>query len=571
MSLGDLDIGGSDLAALEEEPSSAKPSLFLKLISGEEPDIIFFVQAFHRSIGQAGPGLDDDGDIGSLAIGEESNEGAAGEPGGALFLSTADWCGAPDDFGSSGREADPRLLTPGSIEVRAPYLPELGRRALTQVATLEAINVDGFFDEFQWNETLSGQTIQIFMGEDGGKFSDAIELVRSRVKALVAGPEIATITLETAASRLDTPLFSARYTGAGGANGDPRLKDKAVPLAFGDCFNIEPDLENFGRQVYRCAAGRINAIKAVRDRGAASFIWDGVDLDNLGEFYAHETPAGYYTKATALGRFKLGNEPAGVVTADVEGSTLFGSYSAKTGDILAFLASRLSPEFVNVQSFGGLPEHAVGFYADGKTELQVSEVFDALLAPFNAFYGDQPDQRLGIGRIADADAPQRWTFDDDDLIADPQLDAFDEPPRWRQAVTYARNWRPMSESELVEPGPYLSAPLWQRLQRSEETATDDDAIVKLRYDNAIEGPPLRGYFVDAAGAQAAAAAIRRFLSRGLMKRKDRTTMQGVKALVGDRGRITGARLGFAQGRDVTMVRRLIDGDGRAVEFDVLAA
>lgn len=563
---GVAELAGIDIAADPEEATAAVPNLTLKLLRDEDVDIIFIVQAFTRGIGDAGPDLDDDGDIASLAIAEESNENAAAIAGGFLFLADADWCGRPDEIGAAHREADPRLISPGSIEIRVPYLPELGRRATTQIATIEVSNVDGYFDAFQYANSINGQSVRVFMAEDWGRLDEAILLVDTRGRSLVADAEKCVIKIESSASRLDIPFNNVTFTGTTGTGGDPQLAGVRIPVTLGDPPNIEPRLESIADQVYRVNVGAVSDIPVVRDSGAASFVWDGLDFDNLAAFKAHVTSPGFYTKATKFGRFKLGNQPAGVVTCDVVGLT------NSTRQILAALAQRLSSALVNFGSFGVIPEDPIGFYADGSTAYLVSDIYDALLRPYNCFYGDGPDGRLAIGRILKPGTdPAIWGFDDDDHIADPEIEEFDEPPRWRQGVTWGRNWRPMQPGELVDVGPGLDTATWQRLQRDQETYYAEDGTVLLRHQGAIEGPVIQGYFTTEQGARAAADPLLALLKSSLQKQRHRTKMQGIFAPVGSTGQIDSERLDLTGGRGAIVVGRSIITEAEEVEILSLVA
>lgn len=565
-------IGGVPIAADPDEAIVDDAPLSLRLIRGDEIETLFFVRIQNRSISAVAP-LSAEAD----AISEQPISALGDELPGAgsvdiEFLSDGEWCGRPDDFGAAHLEADPRLISAGDFETNLPYLPEQGRRAQSAVASIEAINADGYFDIFQSQRSIDGLIVQAHVGEVNGYSRQHILAYEALGRSISADFDRATFDIETVASLLDRSALTQTYDGNGGSSGDANLAGKRVPLCFGECFNITPDLESFANLIFRASAGAILDFTAVKDMGAP-LTWDGVDHGDYASLANAVVAPGMFTKATAIGRFKLGAEPAGIVTADVRGEILFGAYSARTADILVALAlsaARLDASLINQASFGVLPTDDIGLYLDGSVDVTVADIFDALLTPFNGWYGAQRDRRLHVGVIASpASLASSWSIDEPSVFSI-DFEEFDEPPRYGQAVTWGRNWTPMSEAELVDySGGAITVAEWNRLQRSEESYEAVDASVLIRHKAAFKGDAVRGYFAGEAGARAAADSWLAFLKNPMRKARVKTGLNALFIAEGTTGSLQMDRLGLDAGRNATVVRRTLAADRREIEFELL--
>lgn len=569
---GTATIGGVAIASDPAEAITDALPLSLRLIRGDEVETIFFVRVYNRLISAVSPLPVQANAIAGLPISAEADELPGAGAFDIAFLSDGEWCGRPDDFGAAHLEADPRLISAGNFETNVPYLPEQGRRAQSAVASIEAINADGYFDEFQSKRTTDGLIVQAHVGEVNGYARQHILAYEALGRSVTADLDRAVFEIDTVASLLDRSALIEVYDGVGGSSGDANLAGKFVPLCFGECFNISPDLESFGNLVFRVNAGAVLDITTVKDMGAP-LIWDGVDHPDYSSLATAAVAPGFFTKSTAIGRFRLGAEPAGLVTADVRGAILFGAYSARTADILAALAlgpARLDPSLVNLAAFGALPTSSIGIYLDGSQPVTVADIFDALLAPFNGWYGTQRDRRLTVGVIASPNAiVSSWTIDDP-AIYSIDFEEFDEPPRYAQAVTWGRNWSPMAESELVDyTGGAITASEWNRLQRTEETYETIDSSVLIRHRAAFKGAAVRGYFADEAGAISASKNLLAFLKNPMRKARIKTGLNALFIAEGTTGSLVMDRLDLAAGRNATVVRRTLAAERREIEFELL--
>lgn len=577
--LGVIDIAGVDIGADPDEDVIPVLGFRTQLAGGYEPEIIFFASIASKRIDAAGPDLDTEGSISSLAIGEESEELAGGGSQEFLLLSDGDWCGRPDDFGAAHAEAIPILVDAGDIRIEIPYLPEADRRAATLVASIEAANDDAAYDLWPFERSVDGQEIVIEAGGRDGYSADRLLVARARGRSVRASPTRLTIELENAADLLDTPALRQKYAGNGGSTGDPNLAGKYLPLALGDCRNIAPDLERYALQIYRFSAGASSDVLAVRDR-MVPLSWDGVDHADFTSLANASVAPGFYTKATAISRFRLGAPPAGIVTADVWGSTLFGNYSAASGDILSFLqrgVAGLPDVLLNLGTLGVLPRYPIGIYLDGSQLFSVAALHNAILRPFNAHYGPLRDGRIGVGVVnADNFATALWRLEGDNL-SDIDPDEFDEPPRWRQSLSWGRNWKLMSAADIALENPAVTPEIAAFAQRETVLATAEDSSIRLRHTGALDGDtadgygPIESYFVNAPDALAAAQKLHEYLALRKVIYRVPADMRLLDMFPGQGGVVTAGRCGLDTPRASFGVTREVSARRRGVSLTAITA
>lgn len=557
-----------DLGALSADP------LAVKLARGAEVDTVILVQIVNRPVSAVATVSAESYAIGALAIGAAPDILAGASPDEILFLADGEWCGRPDDIGAAHWEADPRIFELGEQQDEVPYLPEADRRATTTIANIKAANGDGALDAFMASRTTDGLLMRGFLAEANGYSRDWIRLFEAIGEA--ANPELDDCTFEaqSIASRLEAPALRETYAGTGGANGDARLAGKYVPLAFGDCFNAEPDTESIADGIDRWTSGSLIDVTTLKDKGAP-LIWDGEDHADYASLKNAVVAPGYFTKALAIGRTKRGSQALGRITGDIR-----APHDTAAAIMLALArgAAAIPETQIDAPAFGVLPGYKVDLFLKGERQVQVSEIFDGLLRPYNGWYGDNGDARLTVGLIASpVGAAERWRVEADEILAGSlKVRKFDEPPRWRLGVSGARNWTPMDPDELVDwtENPDVTQADWERLQREEEIAEASDATVKQRHAGAFDAlekfGAIRGYFTDIADAQAAANALFEYRKRPMRKIDFETGLQNAQTRPGAAGVIAyDGRLELTDGKPGVIVRRNFSGSGRTVGFTAI--
>lgn len=116
-----------------------------------------------------------------------------------------------------------------------------------------------------------------------------------------------------------------------------------APLCFGYCRNVTPFLTNPAALKYTVHDSAVNDITAVYDDGV--LLTNGVD----------------YTKTNASGYFNLTASPAGVITADVQGAKVSGTWLQTTEAIVGHLLDRAGVT-AYTRSFLSLPTGTIGLY-----------------------------------------------------------------------------------------------------------------------------------------------------------------------------------------------------------------
>jgi hypothetical protein len=139
------------------------------------------------------------------------------------------------------------------------------------------------------------------------------------------------ISIRDNAFKLDVPASLNVYGGTGSADGTADMAGKRKPLAFGVVNNITPAQVNPANLTYQVHDGAVNAIPAVYDSGYAL---SGPDADyaSYAALAAATITNGHYATAKAVGLFRLGSAPNGLITCDVQGdSGGSGGYITTTG------------------------------------------------------------------------------------------------------------------------------------------------------------------------------------------------------------------------------------------------
>lgn len=200
---------------------------------------------------------------------------------------------------------------------------------------VEISNEDGSRDSWL-NDIWKNRPIRIFAGDVRWSRDDFRLIFSGNIADFQARERgVLNISLSDKLQRLNTPISENRLGGA------TENKDRLRPLCFGECHNIEPLLINPATLEFQVHDGPIERIIEVRDNGVpVNFI------ENL-----------------ATGTFKLTAQPAGLVTASVQGD--------KTGGVWRY-------------TIASLILHIVTTYGKPENRFQVAEVDGASFGPFEA-------------------------------------------------------------------------------------------------------------------------------------------------------------------------------------------
>ena len=282
-------------------------------------------------------------------------------------------------------------------------LPESTRRE-TSIGGIVLHNADGRLDDQGGNWSIAGQTVSIWRGPARSPlrapFTAFARVASLRAVGAAYGTTQLRIDLQGAAADLDVPICTI-YDGTGGLGGYSGIVGRARPRAFGWINNFQPQLIDPATQLYQISDGEIAGISAVRDRGVP--ITFGGNYGTLAGLQASSLPAGYWQSCIAVGVFRLGALPSGMVTVDAFGDTAAatGGYTTSLAGIVRKLiegpgglaATRWLPG-----SFATWPTGASGVVAQGGT---VAGLLDALARAAAGWWGADELGRIVAGTIVD--------------------------------------------------------------------------------------------------------------------------------------------------------------------------
>jgi len=574
-----FEVAQVEIAGDPDEGTAVADNLLTRLLRGYEDPVIFFATIASRRIDGGGPDLDEESDIAAIDIASASGELQGQGPSEILFASDGAWCGWPDDFGAAHSEAIPIVDEIDDIRTEVPYLPEADRRLSTFTARVSLINDDGALDDYPFERSIDGQSVRIDVGLARGYSSDWALAAKARGRSVTSGLEQTDLELENIGDLLDAPVVRGRFNGTGGERGDANLAGQIYPMALGRCPNVTPVTLVYASNTFRFSTGPSNAVEAVYD-SRVPLAFDGNDYPDFTSLQLATIAPGAYATCLALSLVRTGAEPVGSLTMDVQGSTLFGVYSAFPRNIISWLwrgPGGLPDIVVNTGSLGVLEDYAIGIYLDGTQSFTIAQLMNGILRPYNGHYGQFADGRLGVGAInADTFEQGAWTLDRADIKnLDP--DNFDEPPRWRQSFKAARNWTPLDADEIALDNPSVTPENAAFAQREYQLVTAEDATVLLRHADPVDGDndegygPIETYIVDPADAQKAADKLLAYLKLRKTFFDEETGLQLLPMAPGSGGAIVAGRLGLDETKKAISVRKSISSGDRGVSLRSIVA
>jgi hypothetical protein len=201
----------------------------------------------------------------------------------------------------------------------------------TGTGQLVISNEDANYDFLPLSYSIDGRPITIKLGRMTDPYDNAFQIAKLTAADWLIGVDNITIDLVDFSYKLEVPLQPNVYGGTGGADGTSDLAGKRKPLVFGNAMNISPVSLVPSLLIYQAHDGSMASIDAVYDRAAA--LTPAGDVADYATLAAASVTAGTYVTCLAAGLFKLGSNPAGLVTADVKGANSSG-YITTTADIV---------------------------------------------------------------------------------------------------------------------------------------------------------------------------------------------------------------------------------------------
>jgi len=414
-----------------------------------------------------------------------------------VYLSDMDWMGDINDPDRPSRYYEGRVLIPLTMERSMPLLPEDERRVQRQFGFIEISNADGALDTIIQSYAVDGRQVRVLFGpSDSTTYSDFSVIADVVGTGWESDETSVRIGLRDRSYNLDLPLQSNLYLGTGGINGTIEIQGKPKPILFGIVRNILPVLVAPSSMIYQINDGPVDTIDKVYDRGS-ELVFSGSDVSDYITLVATPVADGYYATCKALGIFKLGAQPFGVVTVDASES------HKKLDDICHnILRERigLSEDLIHETSFenAALGTGDMGLYISTNDYPTTAQILSLLFISTGGWWGAARDGRIRAGRLSDPEHRTPDLYLDENSIL--EFSAENSPlPRWRQRVNYQRNWTVQRGEDLSTTVNTTRRQFLIEEFRSVSTASND---VRVRHINAIDPDPISTLYDNVEDAQA---------------------------------------------------------------------
>ncbi len=402
-----------------------------------------------------------------------------------------------------------RALRPLELDQRLPLWPALERRGQLSLGTIEFDNSDGACDSMVSAGAVDGRVVEVRRGQLPWAYNAFGLLYRGTAVAWRADDATAQLVVRDDAYKLETPLTVTRFSGAGGANGTAQLAGKPRPLIFGRVLNVSATLIEPTARIYQLHARAMQAIDAVYDRGVA--LTAGSDFANYAALAAATVAGGTYATCLAEGYFRLGSDPAGLITADARGDNVGGYVNTGGGIVLRLaldfcglaLGSVDAPR-LNTLAVQQPAEIGVAF---GTEIISAASALDAVCAGINGFWQFSP---LGLLQADILRAPDVASavlhLRSADILSLERLAPPEnlQVPAWRWQCVWQRNWTVQRGEDLAGS---VTPTRRQFLAEAERLAVASDNTVLTQFLTARDVPPVATLFNAEGDASAEATRL----------------------------------------------------------------
>lgn len=188
---------------------------------------------------------------------------------------------------------------------------------------------------------FANRPVRIYVGDKTWPRRDFIVIAELVGAQLLASSQTQVELSFTDSSALfDVPVLTDTYPLN---NGSSAIEGRFKPRAFGQCFNVSPELINSANHVYQVSDSQIQAITDVRENGAS-------------------IP---FTADLTAGTFTLENAPTGTITCDVQGAVIHDVYLTTATQMLRLFLSELGID--NIGEFDD-PGYTLGLYLNSDVD-----------------------------------------------------------------------------------------------------------------------------------------------------------------------------------------------------------
>jgi hypothetical protein len=312
-------------------------------------------------------------------------------------------------------------------------------------------------------DNLDGVAYSILMGLEDDLKASHVQIGGGKLAGFTQWGEMqATLAIQDALQRMQSPALTATYAGTGDLEGGTDAQGKAKPAGFGQVRNATPVLLDSALQIYQFHSGpsgirSTQALDGVRVNGAASTITtDNANYAALKAAAAGGTiGAGNVQSCLAAGCFAIGSAiNGGQVTCDFRGDAT-GSYVSSAAKILErLLLIWANPVFVagtdydsaSITALDALNSATVGLYLTDLSTTLAQVADDLIVRTLGGWYLGSRTGLLTVGRLdaptitAATDAACKASFTKADMVKGSFRFLPLGAPPWRIQANYRRNW-----------------------------------------------------------------------------------------------------------------------------------
>lgn len=248
-----------------------------------------------------------------------------------------------------------------------------------------------------------GRSLRLYRGNKANAFSTFELIFVGTGDGLEWTDRAVTIRLRDRQAPFTKAMLVDFYGGSADLDGDSSITGQAKPLAYGRCFNIPATQIGSANQIYQASIGPIQSIDAVRDKGVV--LTPSVDYPDFGSLLLATVAPGSYATCLAQGVFRLGAQPSGLVTCDVHGLKVAGTYVETAATITQAIATtRLGTDNFSTSSITGiaaldvLQPAPLGWFCQDAS-LTIGAALDQILGSIGGYWFASLAGNLEVGRL----------------------------------------------------------------------------------------------------------------------------------------------------------------------------
>ncbi len=270
----------------------------------------------------------------------------------------------------------------------------------------DGANTHRFLMDLDW----TGRECNIFVGPTDGKQVEFALIGKLLSMGISSNRSQLSVIVNDFSFIFSRPLQNTFYLGTGGLEGDVEIIGRPKPILLGIRDQFEPVLVDGVRRIYQINDGSYEALEKVRDQGidtAFTFNADVADIE------ASTPPVNTFNTSLATGFFRLGSDPAGVVTVRAKGDngSIYG-YIDQVAGLVTYLtvikAGLIDPGELDSVAFSKLETYTapMGVYYGDKGSSKDLNSLPTILDAINRFLSSArawgrllPNKIQTVGRI----------------------------------------------------------------------------------------------------------------------------------------------------------------------------